>query len=91
MAGNNEDYLEIIVEKPVGVLAQPDRNILQLRFRLAPSSPSGLQPGQREIRVDMTLETAALLLAGLKSVAPHLGMAGIQAEAIIVPPERDRN
>ena len=81
----------VIVGQPVAVLAQPDRNIVQLRFRLVLVSPPGPEQHQPEIHVGMTLETAALLLAGLKPLEPYLDMTGILDEGTLVPPAKDRN
>ena len=91
MSDKVEDDQKFIVQEPVTALVQPGRNILWLRFRIAPHSPSAHQPSGSYIRLAMTAETAALLLAALKSAEKQLDMPIAQVEETIVPPAKDRN
>jgi hypothetical protein len=85
-----EDDLVFTVGEPM-LLGRPQTGVLHLRFRIMPESPSGHPQNGSHIRLAMTTETVALLLAGIGNVRRFLDMEDIQAEATPVPPAKDRN
>jgi hypothetical protein len=58
-----EDDLVFTVGEPM-LLGRPQTGVLHLRFRIMPESPSGHPQNGSHIRLAMTTETVALLLAG---------------------------
>ena len=85
-----EDDLVFIVGGPK-LLGNPQAGALHLRFRIMPESPSGHPQNGSHIRLAMTTETVALLLAAIESGRGFLDMEEIQSEGTFVPPAKDRN